>query len=186
MQTDDEIITVLDASSLIITAKLQAIDDLRQVYGKLCIPPAVYEETVVAGKRSRKLDALVIETAILADKIQVVSLTPPQLQLAQRWYSAGILDLGECKALAYAKETGSRILIEERKGRTVARAEGIIYVVLQVFPLYGYIARRIPFERCMDLLDRIAVAMNSDLAVLNALKLAAEAIRHEREDTNHG
>lgn len=59
-------------------------------------------------------------------------------------------------------------------------------MVLQAFPLYGYIARRLPFERCVDLLDRIAIATNTDLAVLSALKLAAETIQRERKDTNHG
>jgi len=37
---------VLDASSLIIIAKLQEIKALRQAYGLLGIPPTVFQETV--------------------------------------------------------------------------------------------------------------------------------------------
>lgn len=38
--------------------------------------------------------------------------------------------------------------------------------------------------KSLDLLDRIAVAMNTDLAILDALKAAAEAIQREREGEN--
>lgn len=184
MEKSRAIGAVLDASSLIIIAKLQEIRALHQTYGPLGIPPAVFQETVEAGKLRGKDDALVIEAAMQAGLVKAVTLTQEQTRLAQHLHTSGALGLGECEALAYARETGTRLLIEERKGRAVARAHNITYVILQVFPLEGYIQGKLAYEKCIDLLDRIAVAMNTDLAILKALKAAADAIQREREGEN--
>jgi predicted nucleic acid-binding protein len=119
-----------------------------------------------------------------AGLVQVVTLTQEQTRFARDLHTSGALGLGECEALAYAREMGTRLLIEERKGRALARAHNITYVILQVFPLEGYIQGKLTYKKCIDLLDRIAVAMNSDLAILNTLKAAAGAIQREREGEN--
>lgn len=184
MEKSQTVGAVLDASSLIIIAKLQEIKTLHQIYGLLGIPPAVFQETVEVGKQRGKDDALVIEAAMQAGLVKVVTLTQAQAHFAGNLHASGALGLGECGALAYARDTETRLLIEERKGRAVARAHGITYTILQVFPLEGYIQGKLAYEKCIDLLDRIAVAMNTDLAILNALKAAAEAIQREREGEN--
>jgi len=172
---------VLDTSSLIILAKLQEIEVAYRAFGPLGITPAVFEEAVERGKELGKDDALVIEAAIRASWVRVVSLYEPMKEFAQELSASGAFGPGERQAIAYAKETGTRLIIEERKGRTLARVHGVRYTVLQVLPLEAYIEDKISYERCIDLLDRIAVAMNSDLAILNAIKAAASAIRRERE-----
>lgn len=175
---------VLDASSLIIIAKLQEIKALHQTYGPLGIPPTVFQETVEVGKQRGKDDAFIIEAATQAGLVNVVTLAEEQMRFARHLHTSGALGLGECEALAYARDTGTRLIIEERKGRALARAHNIVYTILQVFPLEGYIQGKLPYEKCIDLLDRIAVAMNTDLAILNALKVAVEAIYCEREGEN--
>ena len=184
MGNNQAIGAILDASSLIIIAKLQEIKALGQTHGPLGIPPAVFQETVKVGKQRGKDDALVIEAAIQAGMIKIVTLTQEQMCFARYLHTSGALGLGECEALSYAGDTGTCLIIEERKGRVLARAHGITYTILQVFPLEGYIQGKLPYEKCIDLLDRIAVAMNTDLAILNALKVAVEAIYREREGEN--
>ncbi|MBL7164748.1 MAG: hypothetical protein ISS57_19345 [Anaerolineales bacterium] len=184
MKNNKNIGAVLDASSLIIVAKLQEISTLYQVFGILGIPSAVYRETVVAVKQRGKDDVLVIEAAIRSGFIEPITLTPGQNRFVETLHTSGGLGLGECEALAYANDTGIRLIIEERKGRAVARAHSITYTVLQVFPLEGYIQGKISFEQCVAILERIAVAMNTDLAILTALKMAAKTIRREREARN--
>ena len=174
---------VIDASSLIILAKLQGIQQLYEVYGVIRIPPAIYEECVIAGKRLRKNDAFVIETAIAKEQITMVHLTEKQQGFAQQWHDDGILDLGECECLAYAKDTDTLVLIEERKGRIIARASEIKYIVLQVFPLHGYIQRKLSYEAATKLIDKIAVAMNTDFAIVQALKVAINTIHLERSES---
>jgi len=173
---------ILDASSLIIVAKLQEINTLYQVYGPLGIPPAVFREVVEVGKHLGKADAFAVEAAVQAGMVRLVVLSKSQNSFARELHINGALGLGESEALSYAKDTETLLIIEERKGRTLARAYGVNYTILQVFPLEGYIRGRISYEKAIELLDRIAVAMNTDLAVLSALKTAVEAIHRERGD----
>jgi predicted nucleic acid-binding protein len=177
---------VLDASSAIIIAKIEAIADWQAIYGPLGIPPVVYEETVVRGKATAHDDALVLEAAIDKGIVALVTLTQEQEEFVKALRSGSpVLGLGECQAIAYARYTpGCLLIIEERKGRAVARAHGVPYTVIQMCPLEGYIRRKLPYRRCLDLLDRVAVAMNTDLAVLNALKAAAQALADERGERN--
>ncbi len=172
---------ITDASSLIIIAKLEAIDMLYQVYGTIGIPPAVFRETVQVGFERGKSDAFTIDAAIRSGQVVVVKLSSAQVAFAQHFYNANMLGWGECESLAYAKATNIQVLIEELKGRSVARSEGIGYTVLQVFPLQGFIQHKISYDSCVSLLDRIAVMMNTDLAILQALQSAAETIRLERK-----
>lgn len=172
---------VLDTSSLIILAKLQELEGLHEVYGPSTVTPSVFAEAVERGKRLGKDDAMVIEAAILEGWVRIAQLTRRQGGLATELQASAALGRGESEALAYAKDVGARLIIEERRGRTVARAHSIKYTVLQVFPLEGYILQKLPYARCVDLLERIAVAMNTDLAVLQGIRMAVDAIRSERE-----
>lgn len=172
---------ITDASSLIIIAKLEAIDVLHEVYGTIGIPPAVFRETVQAGYERGKSDAFAIDAAIRSGQVVVVKLSPGQSVFAQHLYMTNMLGWGECESLAYAQTENIHVLIEERKGRSIARAEGINYTILQVFPLQGFIQRRISYDTCVNLLDRIAVMMNTDLAILHALQSSAETIWLERQ-----
>ena len=172
---------VLDTSSLIILAKLQELEALYEVYGPLSITPSVFAEAVERGKQLGKDDALVIEAAIREGWVSIAKLSRRQGRLATELQVSASLGRGESEALAYAKDTEARLIIEERRGRTVARAHSIEYTVLQVFPLEGYVLRKLPYPRCVDLLERVAVAMNTDLAVLQGIRMAVEAIRSERE-----
>lgn len=172
---------ISDASSLIIIAKLEAIDILYQVYGTIGIPPAVFRESVQVGFKRGKSDAFAIDAAIRSGQIVVVNLSSAQVAFAQHLYTANLLGWGECESLAYAKNTNAQVLIEERKGRSIARAEGIYYTVLQVFPLQGFIQHKISYDTCVNLLDRIAVMMNTDLAILQVLQSSAETIWLERQ-----
>lgn len=172
---------ITDASSLIIIAKLEAINVLHQVYGTIGIPPAVFRETVQAGYERGKSDAFAIDAAIRSGQVVVVRLSSSQIAFAQYLYMTNMLGWGECESLAYAQTKNLHVLIEERKGRSIARTEGINYTILQVFPLQGFIQRKISYDTCVNLLDRIAVMMNTDLAILQALQSSAKTIWSERQ-----
>ncbi len=73
------------------------------------------------------------------------------------------------------------LLVEERKARVVARARGIRRSIIQVLPLQGYLDGKLPEGICLDLMDKIAGEMGTDLAVLHALKAAISALAKERK-----
>jgi predicted nucleic acid-binding protein len=94
---------------------LGRLDLLRDLYGQVLIPQAVYDEFLATERALRQ--------AALQDApwIQVVSLSNPQ---RVRVYVG--LDQGEAEVLALAEERSARLLIiDEYKGRRYARRLGL-------------------------------------------------------------
>ncbi len=90
------------------------------------------------------------------------------------------LSRADCETLACAKEQGLTLLMEDRRGRNVAKAYAIPYITIQVFPLYGLIYGVLFASQCDELLVEIGQAMHTDLAVLEALRAAAREIERAR------
>lgn len=142
---------------------------------------SVYAEVVTKGKEKGIPDARTVETAITQEWLQVLALTAGEKRsahtLAARFRG---LSQADCETLACTRARSLTLLMEERRGRNVARAYAIPYVTIQVFPLYGFINGSLTAEQCDDLLVKIGQAMHTDLAVLEALRTAAREIKRVR------
>ena len=181
MEGQTEVRAVADSSSIIILAKLNELDTMYAVCGLVGLTDTVFREVVIEGKSRGKDDALVVEGAIKRDFITRVTMTPEQEKLARALHAdVPACGLAECEAIAYAESEGILLLIEERKGRNLAMARGVQYTIVQLLPLKGYVEGKISRDKCDELLDRIAIAMNTDIALLNGLKAAVAAIERER------
>ncbi len=90
------------------------------------------------------------------------------------------ISLTDAETLACARSRQLTLLIEDRRARNVARSEDIPYITIQVFPLYGVLERTLSASQGDDLLTRIGRAMNTDLAVLEALRAAVREVDRSR------
>lgn len=113
---------VSDASALINLARIGELDLLRQLYGKLWIPEAVWREVVTGGAGQPGAEeirtASWIKTKGVANKNLVRALRQD-------------LDAGEAEAIALAMELEADLLLmDERLGRETARHLGLRYVGL--------------------------------------------------------
>ena len=72
------------------------------------------------------------------------------------------------------------LVMEEQRGRNIALAHGVQYMILQVLPLHGLISGQVTFQECDDLLIWIGKAMHTDTAVMTVLRAAAGEIRRLR------
>lgn len=110
-------IVVSDTSALWTLAAVGRAELLRDLYGRVLVPPAVAGEFVqprglAAGKIQLALPGF-IEVVPVADQNQVRVL-------------AEELDLGESEAIALAVELrADLLLLDEREGRLVARRRGL-------------------------------------------------------------
>ena len=173
---------VAGASSLIVLAKLNALDVLHAIYGPVVIMDTVFGETVLEGKRRNKEDALVVEAAIERGRLVRISLTQKQQALAAALRAgARACDPGEAEAIAYAEDTDALLIIEDRKAKAIARARGVQYTIVQMIPFEGYVGELISYEQCIDLMERVAIAMSTDIAVLMGMKAAATALHEARQ-----
>ena len=100
---------------------------LQQLYAKVIIPQAVYEELVIGGEQPGSTEVQTfgwIETKSVTDQTLVTALL-------------GELDRGEAEAIALAKELqAERLLLDERRGRAVAfrfglRVTGVLGVLIE-------------------------------------------------------
>jgi len=115
-------IVVSNTSPIVNLAAVGQLDLLRQLYGQVTIPLAVYNEIVVVGAGqpgATEVEAFDwIKTRPATNRAVVIS-----LQLA--------LDKGEAEAIALAVELkAGLLLLDERKGRVVASRLGLGFIGL--------------------------------------------------------
>jgi len=113
---------VSNASPLINLARIGKLDLLRQLYGELFIPEAVWQEVVTDGVGQPGAVEVKVATWI---KVQSVTNTLLVRALRQE------LDAGESEAIVLALEMESELLLmDERLGREVAQHLGLHYIGL--------------------------------------------------------
>ena len=113
---------VADASPLIALARIEQLDILREIFGHLIIPGAVWRELVDLGKDKAGANSIVNATWIERRDLLDTTLATALMQY---------LGAGESEAIALAKESGADfLLIDERLGRSAARRLGIQIVGL--------------------------------------------------------
>lgn len=162
---------------MIVLARLGALPAPHDVHGVIGLTPSVYEEVVIQGQKKGFSDAGIVEKTIADGWFSQLTLTA-----AEQRFTSDILaktsgvSRTDAETLACARGHKLTLLIEDRRARNVARAEGIPYITIQVFPLYGLLERKLSTSRCDDLLVRIGRAMHTDLAVVEALRATAREI----------
>jgi predicted nucleic acid-binding protein len=113
---------VCNASPLINLARIGKLDLLRELYGELIIPEAVWHEVVEEGSGQPGA-----EEVKCADWIKTQGVTNMDLRRALQQE----LDAGETEAIVLALEIGADLLLmDERIGREVARHFGLRYTGL--------------------------------------------------------
>ena len=103
-------IIVSNTTPLIGLASIQRFDLLRQLFGEVHIPQAVYDEAVLAGReaggaKQEVSTAQWIRTVSVQDRLAVEVLLDD-------------MDLGEAETIVLARELGADwVLMDEKKGR---------------------------------------------------------------------
>ncbi|MBI4788529.1 MAG: DUF3368 domain-containing protein [Chloroflexi bacterium] len=109
--------TVSNASPLINLARIGLLDLLRQLYGSLIVPTAVWDEVVVQGAGQAGAEEVRTAGWIARQEIANTSLAQALRQE---------LDAGEAEAIVLALEARAELLVmDERLGRETARHMGL-------------------------------------------------------------
>ncbi len=101
---------VSDATTLIVLDSLNRFD-LLKVFNKVYIPKNVFEEVSIKAKSK-----LEFNYEIIAQKDELYN------------DLLSLLDKGEAEAIALAKAKNMPLIIDEKKGRSVAKRLGLIYI----------------------------------------------------------
>jgi predicted nucleic acid-binding protein len=160
-----------------VLARLDALKLLFQSYGRVGLTASVYTEVVTQGRAKAIPDALIVETTIENGHLTVLPLTAAENRLAGT-FAARLRGLSrtDCETLACAKTRALTLLIEDRRARNAARAHAIPYLTIQVLPLYSLVNGKVSVQDCEQWLLKIGQAMQTDLAVVEALRAAIREI----------
>ena len=107
-------IVIADSSALIALETCSALDILVALHDDIYVPPAVYREVTYPSKpHANNLRAFLQNRVVDVDKSQVI-------------IAVGGLGEGELEAMAlYQQLAANRLLIDDRRARRVAEANGI-------------------------------------------------------------
>ncbi len=110
---------VSNSTPLIELSKIRRLELLRDVYGSLVIPKAVYTEVVINGEgkpgAAEVKEAPWIYPHAVTHRSKVQSL-----------YARPSLDLGECEAIVLAEEiSAAQVILDDRVAREVAVSRGL-------------------------------------------------------------
>ena len=105
---------VSDTTALIVLGKQQRLDLLGVCFERVLLPPSVYTEWL-AG------DATIVTVVDDRDWLEVITPDDSALLVELR----GLLDAGEAEAMALARQLSLPLLVDEKKGRNIARMMGI-------------------------------------------------------------
>ena len=109
---------VTDTTALIVLGKQQRLELLMACFERVLLPPAVYAEWL-AG------DAEIVTVVAERDWLEVITPNDPALLTGLLTELRGLLDAGEAEAMVLAKQRGLPLLVDEKKGRNMARMMGI-------------------------------------------------------------
>ena len=148
---------VSDATVLITLININALEVLSLFTERIILPPEVYEEVTYRPSAKSVIDQE-IERGFMRVKKYENHTIFNELNY--------ILDAGESAAMTLAIEKKLPLIIDEKKGRSIARRQGIEIVGLVGILRFLYMENRLEREKVLEIVDRLN---RSDFRVSEAL-----------------
>jgi len=104
----------IDASSLIISLKMDFIDVLNKLYEDLIITEAIYQEVIINGKNKGKQEAIIGEKLVNEKKITIHKVEEELMDLK--------LGLGETEVIHNSISTKCLCMMEDKKAKRIAES----------------------------------------------------------------
>ena len=117
---------IINASPLIILAKINKLEILKKTYESIEIASSVYQEVVVNGLKINSRDAHIVKEQIESRNIKVLDLSSEFIKKAKKIESIYGIDIGEAETIALALQLNKKeAIIDEISAREAAKTFGI-------------------------------------------------------------
>lgn len=137
---------ISDTTTLIILGKLDRYDLLENLFSKIYLPKEVIKE--ISSKSDGLYEAIEKNRLFEAKEITDMALFT---------LLDGLLDKGESEAIVLAKELGLVLLIDEKKGRSIAKNMGLDIIGLLGILILNVKKEHISKEEAVVILEEIKV-----------------------------
>ena len=112
-----------NSSPLILLAKINKLNILEKMYGKITIPPEVYNEVIIKGKKENYSDAALVEKYI-NEFIFVKDISQEHKKEAEKLKN--VIGSGESEAIELClQENAKLLLIDNLEPRKIAELKGL-------------------------------------------------------------
>lgn len=145
---------VPDASSLIALSKINAVELLPRLYGKVILTAQVWEEAVTIGKAAGATDAAYLEKSASELRFQRVKLTRQEKQAVQRLREMGA-GSGEAEVLAVASRHKALAVLDDKDARALAVSMSIAHVGTLGVLYEAFLHRMLSYEKLVELLEKL-------------------------------
>lgn len=147
-----KLLVVSDSSSLIIGTKAGLLEAICKEF-LVEIPEKIFEETVVAGKKLQKTDALKIEEAVEENRIVVKKVKPLKNNKIMKWLNEFNLGEGEKQALQlYIQANAKLLLADDKQAINVAKLLDLNWATIPDIIVGFAEKRKISFEKALEAL----------------------------------
>ena len=114
---------IVDSSCLIIFAKLNRINILLRLFGRIEIAGEVHKEAILEGLENKFEDSLILKNHLEKQQITVIELTKKYLELANKIQNLNNIGVGEAQTIALAKQLNKKeLIIDESLARETAKS----------------------------------------------------------------
>ena len=113
---------IADSTALIHLSRIGKLYLLQQLFTKVIVPEAVYDEVVIQGRSKNIANAEIIATQ---DWIIRKKLSEKHLDEAKSLYKNTPLGMGEAEAIIMAKAENTILLLDDKVGAKIAQSFGI-------------------------------------------------------------
>lgn len=168
-------VCVPDASPLIALSKLERVDLLPRLYGKVMVTSWVWDEAVTTGKSMGATDAAYLERTAKELQFTAARLTATEKALAERLIAGGRIHWGESSMLSVAMHRKALAILDDKEARAIAVGLGVAHVGTIGLIYEAFLHKLVTYKELVGLLEKLGkVAWVSP-------DLVARIIRQSRE-----
>jgi hypothetical protein len=168
---------VTNTSPVIVLAKIQRLELLKDLYESVLMPPSVKVECIDKGKQSGAKDVVEIENGLRQGWIQLVNLDREQMHQVKGLIDGARIGFGEAEALVLAKSKNILAVLDDKEARAIAKSWNIEYTST-VMVLYEAFERRlIGYDELVEDLAKLTKVMWISTDVVTEIIKKAEKVR---------
>lgn len=166
---------VLDASPLIVLAKIRRLNLIHGLYREAVIGKVVQKEVVEQGRAISAPGLEQVERVLEERWLRPVSLAPSEREWMRRALKRLRIDEGEAEALALARSRGFLLVVDDKEARAAAAAFGVSYTGTVGVLLEAMMSGFLRCDEFEDTITQVSRVMWLSPAVV------AEVLRRARE-----
>lgn len=145
---------ITDSSFLILISKLEMMDLMANLFNKIEIPQAVFNESVRAGKRFKKIDAVMIEQYIKKQKVKV-EIIEDQRRAEKIMHDFNIHN-GEAEAIILYQEKDADLLAtDDYRALKTCKVLNIKYFTTPLFIQRCYLEKEISKNKALQKFNKL-------------------------------